>query len=169
MKLPLAIACLALAGCTPADNAKVDRAVIAGQLFCSKVTPLGPITVALADAAGAPISVIGRTSQAVAALCAATDAIPVAPPPAPAQAPVVPVANLPYTMSSDAGHLMTAGEPFAACYVDTPNGRTFSLRSTDEGVDVSAVAQSFGGGGHRNAAGFSAPIGWEGDATSGPG
>lgn len=75
----------------------------------------------------------------------------------------VPVANLPYTMSSDAGHLMTAGEPFAACYTDTPDGRTFSLRSTNEGVDVSDVAKVYGGGGHRNAAGFKMPIGWEGD------
>ncbi len=66
----------------------------------------------------------------------------------------VPVANLPYTLSSDAGHLMAKGEPFAACYWDTPTGRVFSLRSTDEGLDVSAVAVAYGGGGHRNAAGF---------------
>lgn len=75
----------------------------------------------------------------------------------------VPVANLPYTMSSDAGHLMAQGEPFAACYVDTPRGRTFSLRSTDAGVDVSEIAKAFGGGGHRNAAGFMKEIGWEGE------
>ena len=66
----------------------------------------------------------------------------------------VPVANLPYTMSSDAGHIMCKGEPFAACYWDTATGRGFSLRSTDEGVDVSEVAKSYGGGGHRNASGF---------------
>jgi oligoribonuclease NrnB/cAMP/cGMP phosphodiesterase (DHH superfamily) len=77
----------------------------------------------------------------------------------------VPVANLPYTMSSDAGHLMCKGEPFAACYLDTPDGRTFSLRSTDVGMDVSAIAKGYGGGGHRNAAGFRMPIGWEGDGT----
>lgn len=75
----------------------------------------------------------------------------------------VPVANLPYTMSSDAGHLMAQGEPFAACYVDTPKGRTFSLRSTDAGVDVSEIAKRYGGGGHRNAAGFMREIGWEGE------
>jgi uncharacterized protein len=75
----------------------------------------------------------------------------------------IPVANLPYTLSSDAGHLMCKGEPFAACYLDTPDGRTFSLRSTDEGLDVSTVAKIYGGGGHRNAAGFRMPIGWEGD------
>ena len=66
----------------------------------------------------------------------------------------VPVANLPYTMSSDAGHEMAKGKPFAACYYDAPNGRNFSLRSTDEGVDVSVIAKQYGGGGHRNASGF---------------
>lgn len=74
----------------------------------------------------------------------------------------VPVANLPYTLTSDAGHLMAQGEPFACCYWDTSSGRVFSLRSTEAGVDVSAVAKSYGGGGHRNAAGFTAAIGWEG-------
>lgn len=66
----------------------------------------------------------------------------------------VPVANLPYTMSSDAGHELAKGKPFAACYWDTPKGRVFSLRSSDEGVDVSEVAKQYGGGGHRNASGF---------------
>lgn len=64
------------------------------------------------------------------------------------------VANLPYTMSSDAGHELANGMPFAACYWDTPEGRVFSLRSSDEGVDVSEVAKQYGGGGHRNASGF---------------
>lgn len=73
----------------------------------------------------------------------------------------VPVASLPYTYSSDAGHLMAAnyrdGKVFAACYWDTIDKRQFSLRSTSEGLDVSAIASSYGGGGHRNAAGFSVP------------
>lgn len=77
----------------------------------------------------------------------------------------VPVANIPYTLTSDAGHLMAQGEAFAACYWDTPAGRVFSLRSTDAGADVSVIAKSYGGGGHRNAAGFQKPIGWEGDAA----
>lgn len=71
----------------------------------------------------------------------------------------VPVANLPYTLSSDAGHLMAQDEPFAACYWDTPDGRVFSLRSSEAGQDVSAVAKKYGGGGHRNAAGFQVPFG----------
>lgn len=66
----------------------------------------------------------------------------------------VKVANLPYTFSSDAGHELALGNPFGACYWDTPEGRVFSLRSTDEGIDVSSIAASYGGGGHRNAAGF---------------
>lgn len=66
----------------------------------------------------------------------------------------VPVANLPYTMSSDAGHELAKGRPFAACYWDTPEGRVFSLRSSAEGVDVADVAKQYGGGGHRNASGF---------------
>lgn len=76
----------------------------------------------------------------------------------------VPVANLPYTLASDAGHLMARGEAFAATYMDQPTGRVFSLRSSKiGGVDVSEIAKSYGGGGHFNAAGFTAVIGWEGD------
>jgi oligoribonuclease NrnB/cAMP/cGMP phosphodiesterase (DHH superfamily) len=66
----------------------------------------------------------------------------------------VPVANLPYTLVSDAAHRMAISEPFAACYWDTPKGRIFGLRSTDAGLDVSEIAKIYGGGGHRNAAGF---------------
>ncbi|WP_273465541.1 DHHA1 domain-containing protein [Pseudomonas sp.] len=73
----------------------------------------------------------------------------------------VPVASLPYTLTSDAGHLMAQGESFAACYWDTPDGRVFSLRSTDEGLDVSEIAKQYGGGGHRNASGFRVPFGHE--------
>lgn len=66
-------------------------------------------------------------------------------------------ASLPYTLTSDAGHLMAEGEPFAVCYWDTPDSRVFSLRSTDTGIDVSQIATQYGGGGHRNAAGFGVP------------
>lgn len=69
----------------------------------------------------------------------------------------VPVASLPYTLVSDAAHLMAQGAPFAACYWDTPDGRVFGLRATDEGVDVSEVAKQYGGGGHAKAAGFKVP------------
>ena len=66
-------------------------------------------------------------------------------------------ASLPYTLTSDAGHLMAMGEPFAACYWDTADGRVFSLRSQDDGLDVSEIAKQFGGGGHAHAAGFRVP------------
>jgi oligoribonuclease NrnB/cAMP/cGMP phosphodiesterase (DHH superfamily) len=66
----------------------------------------------------------------------------------------VPVANVPYTMASDAGHLMAEKEPFAASYYDSPDGRNFSLRSREDGMDVSAIAKLYGGGGHAHAAGF---------------
>lgn len=69
----------------------------------------------------------------------------------------VPAASLPYTLTSDAGHKMAEDEPFACCYWDTPTGRVYSLRSTNEGVDVSEVAKAYGGGGHRNASGFQLP------------
>jgi oligoribonuclease NrnB/cAMP/cGMP phosphodiesterase (DHH superfamily) len=66
----------------------------------------------------------------------------------------VPVASLPYTLVSDAAHAMAQGEPFAACYWDTADGRVFGLRATDDGLDVSEVAKQYGGGGHAKAAGF---------------
>jgi oligoribonuclease NrnB/cAMP/cGMP phosphodiesterase (DHH superfamily) len=66
----------------------------------------------------------------------------------------VPVLNAPYFWSSDAGHIMAENEPFAACYWDTPAGRVFSLRSQDDGIDVSEIAKQFGGGGHKHAAGY---------------
>lgn len=69
----------------------------------------------------------------------------------------VPVASLPYTLVSDAAHLMAQGEPFAACYWDTAEGRTFGLRATDDGADVSEIAKQYGGGGHSKAAGFKVP------------
>ena len=69
----------------------------------------------------------------------------------------VPTASLPYTLTSDAGHLMAQGEPFAACYWDTSEHRCFSLRATDDGIDVSEVAKQYGGGGHAKAAGFKVP------------
>ena len=66
----------------------------------------------------------------------------------------VPVLNAPYFWSSDAGHIMGKDEPFAACYWDTPDGRVFSLRSSENGIDVSEIAKKFGGGGHKHAAGY---------------
>ncbi len=44
---------------------------------------------------------------------------------------------------------------------EEPCGRKVSLRATDERVDVSAIARVQGGGGHRQAAGFSTVMGWD--------
>lgn len=77
------------------------------------------------------------------------------------------VANLPYTLTSDAGHALCEAEsagPFGVCYWDTPDGRVFSLRSIGD-FDVSEIAKQYGGGGHKNAAGFRKEIGWEGEAA----
>lgn len=77
---------------------------------------------------------------------------------------VVPCANIPYILSSEAGEIMGKNVDFAACYWDTAKNRTFSLRSRqDGGDDVSAVAMKYGGGGHKNASGFQMPLGWNGD------
>lgn len=70
----------------------------------------------------------------------------------------VPALNCPHFMASDAGHILAQGEPFATCYSDTSKGRVFSLRSQREGMDVSEIAKTYGGGGHRNAAGFTVPF-----------
>lgn len=69
---------------------------------------------------------------------------------------------MPYIFASDAGNRMAEGELFSASYFDTPEGRKFSLRSKEGGMDVSEIAKRFGGGGHARAAGFQVPIGWEG-------
>lgn len=57
---------------------------------------------------------------------------------------------------SELGHRLAVGESFSVSYNDDAVSmyRTWSLRSTDVGMDVSLIAKSFGGGGHKNAAGF---------------
>jgi uncharacterized protein len=72
----------------------------------------------------------------------------------------VPVAHAPYAFASDLAHELLKAHPdaaFAAVVVDAYGGRTYSLRSEDSRQDVSEVAKSFGGGGHRNASGFRVP------------
>lgn len=72
---------------------------------------------------------------------------------------VVPAINAPAFLASELGNRLAQGNPFAAVYHDTALLRVFSLRSTDDGEDVSAIAKQYGGGGHRNAAGFNVPLG----------
>lgn len=69
----------------------------------------------------------------------------------------VPVIGVPYPVVSEICNIMAKGEFFAAGYQDTATGRKFSLRSAEDGLDVSAVAKQFGGGGHKHAAGFTVP------------
>lgn len=69
----------------------------------------------------------------------------------------VPAANIPHTLISEAGHELCQGEDFSACYYDTKNGRKFELRSEEKGMDVSLIAEQYGGGGHQHAAGFEVP------------
>lgn len=77
----------------------------------------------------------------------------------------VPVANVPFMWASDAGNILAVGNRFSATYFDRADGqRSFSLRSDSDGLDVSEIAANYGGGGHKHAAGFQRPIGWEGDA-----
>jgi phosphoesterase RecJ-like protein len=45
---------------------------------------------------------------------------------------------------------------------DVDGMRKVSLRSNDDRVDVSAIARAMGGGGHRQAAGFSTAMDWDG-------
>ncbi len=78
---------------------------------------------------------------------------------APAEEYIVPVVNSAVNVS-EVGHLLCAmypKAPFAAVYHDTAAHRVWSLRSIGD-FDVSHIAKMFGGGGHKNAAGFHAPL-----------
>lgn len=71
----------------------------------------------------------------------------------------VPIVNASDLRSEIANRLCTLypEAPFAAAYYDTQDGhRNWSLRSVGE-FDVAALAKRFGGGGHKNASGFSEP------------
>lgn len=68
--------------------------------------------------------------------------------------------DCPYSLVSDVCHYLLQKWPaarFAAGIVRSERFTTYSLRSTDDRADVSALAKLFGGGGHRNAAGFKVP------------
>ena len=68
--------------------------------------------------------------------------------------------DCPYALASDVGHRLLDDWPdtrFAAAIVRSERTVSYSLRSRDDRADVSAIARKFGGGGHRNAAGFKVP------------
>lgn len=71
---------------------------------------------------------------------------------------VVPCVNAPQ-WQSEIGNVLCKEHPFAVMWFMNKSGRfIYSLRSDkdrpDEAVDVSVIAKQFGGGGHKNAAGF---------------
>jgi len=56
---------------------------------------------------------------------------------------------------SDICHELALGMPFGACWFARDDGKfIYELRSTEDGINVAKVAEVFGGGGHRHAAGF---------------
>jgi uncharacterized protein len=62
--------------------------------------------------------------------------------------------NATVLVSEIAGEL-AKGRRFGVCYFDRHDGvRVWSLRSDENGLDVSEIARSLGGGGHPRAAGF---------------
>lgn len=75
----------------------------------------------------------------------------------------VPIVNAPYINISElVGHLAESA-PFAVGWFQRGDGLyAYSLRSRGkEGVDVSEIAKRFGGGGHRNSAGFVLSTQWQ--------
>lgn len=70
----------------------------------------------------------------------------------------VPIVNVPYHYASDAAHALLSlhpSAPFTAAWFRRGDGMIqYSLRSEEHRADVSEIAKRFGGGGHRNAAGF---------------
>ena len=66
----------------------------------------------------------------------------------------VPIVNCYEEIASDLLAELAVGHPFAASYQDHGTLRKWSLRSSDAGADVAAIAEHFGGGGHRHASGF---------------
>ena len=68
----------------------------------------------------------------------------------------VPCINVPPMWGSDACNILCENEPFAAYFWVSQDGDyEFGLRSSkDGGEDVSIIAEKFGGGGHKHAAGF---------------
>lgn len=71
----------------------------------------------------------------------------------------VPIVNCPRAITSELLGELAEGHPFAAGYQDKGEKRSWSLRSSRSGgEDVAKVAALFGGGGHKNAAGFATTL-----------
>ncbi len=61
-------------------------------------------------------------------------------------------------LRSELGDRLALDHPFCLVWYEREGRRYVSLRSRDDGADVSLIAQTHGGGGHRHAASFSKPI-----------
>lgn len=74
----------------------------------------------------------------------------------------VPVFNIPGFMISECLHqalVKYPDAPYAVAYFEIKDKRIYSLRSrSGSDVDVSEIAQQFGGGGHKHAAGYSITV-----------
>lgn len=66
----------------------------------------------------------------------------------------VPVVNAPGEFASDVGNILSRTAPFAGVWFESEGHMNFSLRSQPDGADVSEICKKFGGGGHKNSAGF---------------
>ena len=65
----------------------------------------------------------------------------------------VPIVNSPF-FQSEMGAMLAENERFAAAYYFDGDSFCFSLRSDENGEDVSKIAKMFNGGGHKKASGF---------------
>lgn len=70
----------------------------------------------------------------------------------------IPIVNCPWFLISEIVGTLSQGEMFAMGYFDSNTRRHFSLRSQKSGINVYEIARRYGGGGHRNAAGFTVPL-----------
>lgn len=68
---------------------------------------------------------------------------------------VVPAVNANRFYCSEVGNGLAKGKPYGVTWEYRDGMFVFSLRSDENGLDVSKVATQFGGGGHKRAAGFS--------------
>lgn len=58
-------------------------------------------------------------------------------------------------LTSEIAGELAKGRPFGACFFERADGcKIWSLRSAEDGIDVSDVAKRHGGGGHPHAAGY---------------
>jgi oligoribonuclease NrnB/cAMP/cGMP phosphodiesterase (DHH superfamily) len=71
---------------------------------------------------------------------------------------IIKAANTHYFIGSKVAHRLSADVDFSIAYRIAGDFLKVSLRSEENGSDVSMVAQKYGGGGHKHAAGFAVKI-----------